>query len=78
MGDGAVRSTRPPRSLRSKLWTTLAVIAFTALAGAVLFGGGRESRDAAALLSAPANATPFLRARCCLSAIGAWAKPRGR
>lgn len=44
--------------LHSELWTTLAVIAFAALAGAVLFGGGRESRDAAALLSAPANAAP--------------------
>ena len=54
----SVRSTTPPRNLRSKLWTTLAVIAFAALVGAVLFGGGRESRDAAALLSAPANAAP--------------------
>jgi hypothetical protein len=44
--------------LRHKLWTTLAVIAFAALAGAVVFGGGRESRDDAALLSAPANAAP--------------------
>jgi type IV secretory pathway VirB10-like protein len=54
----SVRSTTPSRSFRRKLWTTLAVIAFAALAGAVLFGGGRESRDAAALVSAPANAAP--------------------
>ena len=54
----SVRSTTPSRSFRRKLWTTLAVIAFAALAGAVVFGGGRESRDAAALLSAPANAAP--------------------
>jgi hypothetical protein len=53
-----VRSTTPSRSLRHKLWTTLAVIAFAALAGAVVLGGGRESRDDAALLSAPANAAP--------------------
>ena len=54
----SVRSTTPSRSFRRKLWTMLAVIAFAALAGAVLFGGGRESRDAAALASAPANAAP--------------------
>ena len=54
----SVRSTTPSRSFRRKPWTTLAVIAFAALAGAVVFGGGRESRDAAALLSAPANAAP--------------------
>ena len=55
----SVRSTTPSRSFRRKLWTTLAVIAFAALAGAVFFGGGgRESQDAAALLSAPANAAP--------------------
>ena len=60
-----VPSTTPSRGIfkaedavRRKLWTTLAVIAFAALAGAVVFGGGRESRDAAALLSAPANAAP--------------------
>jgi hypothetical protein len=53
-----VRSTTPSRSFRRKPWTTLAVIAFAALAGAVVFGGGRESRDHAALLSAPANAAP--------------------
>ena len=54
----SVRSTTPSRSFRRKPWTTLAVIAFAALAGAVVFGGGRESRDDAALLSAPANAAP--------------------
>ena len=54
----SVRSMTPSRSFRRKPWTTLAVIAFAALAGAVVFGGGRESRDAAALLSAPANAAP--------------------
>ena len=54
----SVRSPTPSRSFRRKLWTTLAVIAFAALAGVVVFGGGRESRDAAALLSAPANAAP--------------------
>jgi hypothetical protein len=54
----SVRSTTPSRSFRRKPWTTLAVIAFAALAGVVVFGGGRESRDAAALLSAPANAAP--------------------
>ena len=54
----SVRSTTPSRSFRRKLWTTLAVIAFAALAGAVVFGGSRESRDDAALLSAPANAAP--------------------
>ena len=60
-----VPSTTPSRGIfkaedavRRKPWTTLAVIAFAALAGAVVFGGGRESRDAAALLSAPANAAP--------------------
>jgi type IV secretory pathway VirB10-like protein len=54
----SVRSTPPSRSFRRKPWTTLAVIAFAALAGAVIFGCGRESRDDAALLSAPANAAP--------------------
>jgi hypothetical protein len=54
----SVRSPTPSRSFRRKLWTTLAVIAFAALAGAVVFGGGRESRDAAALLSAPATPEP--------------------
>jgi hypothetical protein len=54
----SVRSTTPSRSFRRKLWTTLAVIAFATLAGAVVFGGSRESRDDAALLSAPANASP--------------------
>jgi hypothetical protein len=53
-----VRSTSPSRSFRRKPWTMLAVIAFAALAGAVVFGGGRDSRDDAALLSAPANAAP--------------------
>ena len=52
----SVRSTTPSRSFRRKLWTTLAVIAFLTLAGAAVFGGGREPRDDAALLSAPANA----------------------
>src|SRR5262249_32766184 len=46
----------PSHSFRRKLWTTFAVIAFAAFAGAIVFGGGRESRDDAALLSAPANA----------------------
>ena len=46
----------PSRSLRRKLWTTLAVIAFAALAGAVVSGGGREPRDDAASPSAPVNA----------------------
>jgi hypothetical protein len=54
----SVRSTTPSRSIRRKVWTILAVLAFTTLLGAVVFGGGRESRDAAALLSAPANAAP--------------------
>jgi hypothetical protein len=53
-----VRSTTPSRSFRRKLWTTITVFAFAALAGAVVFGGGRESRDDAALLSARANAAP--------------------
>src|SRR5262249_28122059 len=42
-------------SFRRKRWTTLAIIAFAALGGAVVFGG-RESRENAALLSASANA----------------------
>jgi hypothetical protein len=54
----SVRSTTPSRRFRRKLWTTLAVIAFATLAGAVVFGGSRESRDDAELLSAPANAAP--------------------
>jgi hypothetical protein len=54
----SVRSTTPSRSFRRKPWTTLAVIAFAALAGAIVFGGG-ESRNDAALLSAPANAAPL-------------------
>ena len=54
----SVRSTTLSRSFRRKLWTTLAVIAFAALAAAVVFGGGRESRDDTGLLSAPANAAP--------------------
>ncbi len=54
----SVRSSTPSRSFRRKLWTTLAVIAFATLAGAAVFGGGREHRDDAALLSAPANAAP--------------------
>jgi hypothetical protein len=48
----------PSRSFRRKLFTTFAVIAFAAFAGAVVFGGGHKSRDDAALLSAPANAAP--------------------
>ena len=47
-----VPSTTPSRGIfkaedavRRKPWTTLAVIAFAALAGAVVFGGGGESRD---------------------------------
>ena len=47
-----VPSTTPSRGIfkaedavRRKPWTTLAVIAFAALAGAVVFGGGAESRD---------------------------------
>ena len=54
----SVRASTPSRSFRRKLWTTLAVIAFATLAGAVVFGGSRESRGDAALLSAPANAAP--------------------
>src|SRR5262249_48354020 len=46
----------PSRNFRRKLWTTLAVIAFVAFAGAVVFGGGRESRDDAASPIAPVNA----------------------
>ena len=44
----------PSRSFRRKM--TLAVVAFAVLAGAVVFGGGRESRDDAASLIAPVNA----------------------
>ena len=47
-----VPSTTPSRGIfkaedavRRKPWTALAVIAFAALAGAVVFGGGGESRD---------------------------------
>jgi hypothetical protein len=58
VGAAPVRSTTPSRSFRRKLWTTLAVIALGALVSVVVFGGGRESRDDAALLSAPANAAP--------------------
>jgi len=54
----SARSAAPPRSFRRKLWTTLAVIAFATLAGAVVFGGGREAREHATLLSAPAKAAP--------------------
>ena len=46
----------PSHSFRRKLWTTLVVAAFAVLAGAVVFGGGRESRDDAASLIAPVNA----------------------
>jgi hypothetical protein len=45
--EAAPVSTTPSRAedaVRRKPWTTLAVIAFAALAGAVVFGGG-ESRD---------------------------------
>jgi hypothetical protein len=54
----SVRSKTPSRGFRRKLSTALAVIAFAGLAGAVVFGGGHESRNDAALLSAPANAAP--------------------
>jgi hypothetical protein len=54
----SVRASTPSRSFRRKLWTTLAIIAFATLAGAAVFGGGREPRADAALLSAPANAAP--------------------
>jgi hypothetical protein len=54
----SVRSSTPSRSFRRKLWTTLAVIAFATLAGAAVFGGGREPPADAALLIAPANAAP--------------------
>jgi hypothetical protein len=54
----SVRSTTSSRSFRRKPWTALAVIAFAALAGAIVFGGG-GSRNDAALLSAPANAAPL-------------------
>ena len=47
-----VPSTTPSRGIfkaedavRRKPWTTLAVIAFAALAGAVVFGGGGKSRE---------------------------------
>jgi hypothetical protein len=49
----------PSHSFRRKLWTTLAVVAFAVLAGAVVFGGGRESRDDATLVNAASSsATP--------------------
>ena len=55
----SVRSTTPSRSFRRKPWTTLAVIAFAALAGAVVFGGGGESRDHTLLVNAaPSSAAP--------------------
>ena len=54
-----VPSTTPSRGIfkaedavRRKPWTTLAVIAFAALAGAVVFGGGGESRDHTLLVNA--------------------------
>jgi hypothetical protein len=46
----------PSRSFRRKLWTTFAVIALAAFAGAVVFGGGWGSRDDAASLIATVNA----------------------
>jgi hypothetical protein len=64
----SVRSTTQSRICRRKPWTTFAVIAFAALAGVVVFGGGRDSRDDAALLSAPANAAPSSAAPA--SAVG--------
>jgi hypothetical protein len=42
-----VRSTTPSPSSGHKLWTTLAVIAFATLAGAVVFGGGRTPSSVA-------------------------------
>src|SRR6476646_1991332 len=54
-----VPSTTPSRGIfkaedavRRKPWTTLAVIAFAALAGTVVFGGGGESRDHMLLVNA--------------------------
>ena len=54
-----VPSTTPSRGIfkaedavRRKLWTALAVIAFAALAGAAVFGGGGESRDHTLLVNA--------------------------
>jgi len=56
---GPVPSTTPSRGIfkaedavRRKPWTTLAVIAFAALAGTVVFGGGGESRDHMLLVNA--------------------------
>jgi hypothetical protein len=54
-----VPSTMPSRGIfkaedavRRKPWTALAVIAFAALAGAAVFGGGSESRDHTLLVNA--------------------------
>ena len=68
----SVRSTTPSRSFRRKPWTTLAVIAFAALAGAVVFGGGGESRDDAALL--PRQCSPIKRS----PGVGGRARDCGR
>ena len=61
-----VPSTTPSRGIfkaedavRRKPWTALAVIAFAALAGATVFGGGSESRDHTLLVNAaPSSAAP--------------------
>ena len=61
-----VPSTTPSRGIfkaedavRRKPWTALAVIAFAALAGAAVFGGGSESRDHTLLVNAaPSSAAP--------------------
>ena len=61
-----VPSTTPSRGIfkaedavRRKPWTALAVIAFAALVGAAVFGGGSESRDHTLLVNAaPSSAAP--------------------
>ena len=77
----SVPSTTPSRGIfkaedaaRRKPWTTLAVIAFAALAGAVVFGGG-ESRDHTLPVNAALSSAASVVERAIEGAAGAAPAP---
>ena len=77
-----VPSTTPSRGIfkaedavRRKPWTTLAVIAFAALAGAVVFGGGGESRDHTLPVNAALSSAASVVERAIEGAAGAAPAP---
>jgi hypothetical protein len=76
--EAAPVSTTPSRAedaVRRKPWTTLAVIAFAALAGAVVFGGGGESRDHTLPVNAALSSAASVVERAIEGAAGAAPAP---